>query len=311
MSESEQLVGPKIRPDIENDSLMRRHQNTGWKVTIRYFIPLPVLLIVLTGAIQAQDTASPEQLFARGVESLKQGRLEEAETAFLDALQKGMDNAFLHHNLGIVYQQQRLHEEAAGEFREALARDPDFQASRALLGTSLLALRRTDEGIKELELATRSLADNPMLRIQLANAYEANGQTLKAAGQYREIVRQHPDDPESAYQLGKAYLAVSEWCYSRMASVAPNSARVHQAMGQNLMGLGDFEAAARAFQKAIKSDPELPDLHLALAHALLRQGRLAEALEAVEAELAIVPWNVGAQRMKAQIRTRLESTKEQ
>ena len=232
--------------------------------------------------------------------------MEEAESAFLEALQEGMDNAVLHHNLGIVYQRQRLHEKAIGEFREALARDPDLQASRALLGTSLLALRRTDEGIKELELAAKSLTENPMLRIQLASAYEANGHLLEAAGQYREIVKQLPDDPELAYQLGKAYLAVSEWCYSKMAAVAPNSGRVHQAMGQNLIGLGDFEAAARAFQKAIKSDPELPDIHLALAHALLRQDRLDEALEAVEGELAIAPWNVGAQRLKAQISTRLE-----
>lgn len=291
---------------MENASLIKRHQRAECWLAIRCLVSLLVLLIFLPTAIQAQDTASPEQLFTRGVEFLKKSHLEEAEAAFLEALQKGMDNAVLHHNLGIVYQRQRLHEKAIGEFREALARDPDLQASRALLGTSLLALRRTDEGIKELESATKSLTENPMLRIQLANAYEADGQLLKAAGQYRELVKQHPNDPESAYHLGKAYLAVSEWCYSKMATVAPNSARVHQAMGQNLLGLGDFEAASRAFQKAIKRDPELPDIHLALAHALLRQGELEVALEAVEGELAIAPWNVGAQRMKAQISARLE-----
>jgi Tfp pilus assembly protein PilF len=128
VSESEFLVEAKPGPNMENASLIEQHQRSELRLAIRCLVSLLVLLIVLTAAIQAQDTASPEQLFSRGVEFLKGSRLEEAEAAFLEALQEGMDNAGLHQNLGIVYQRQRLHEKAIGEFREALARDPDLQA---------------------------------------------------------------------------------------------------------------------------------------------------------------------------------------
>lgn len=271
---------------------------------------LLVYLLAFGGSGWSQGSATPEELFSRGVAFLKEEQLEAAEEAFLEAFSKGMDSPLLHHNLGIVYQRQKRHEKAVDEFSKALSQNPELDPSRALRGTSLLAVNRTDEGIADLESALEGIPDNELLRIQLASAYESQGRVLKAVTQYHQISRQKPDDAESAYRLGRAYLVASEWCYGKMAAIAPNSARLHQAMGQNLMGLRDFEAAARAFQKAINSDPELPDVHLLLAHALMRQGKYAEALRAVEEELAIVPWNVGAKQFKAQISARLESSKE-
>jgi Flp pilus assembly protein TadD len=254
---------------------------------------------------QAQDTAQP-QLLSEAVELLKANRLEEAEEAFLEALEGGEDSVALRHNLGIVYQRLRRHEEAVDQFGQALQLDQKLPGTRALLGASLLALSRTDEAIRELELAVEALPRDLLIRTQLATAYEAAGRIVEATQQYWEISRLDPENPEAIYQLGKAYAAVAEWSYREMVRTDPGSARIAYALGQTLLRRGEAEAATRHLKRATEIDPAMPDVHLVLAQALLQQGELEEALKAVEAELVLIPWNAGAREMRARIKAQLQ-----
>jgi len=254
------------------------------------------------GSASAEDL--PEALqaqFAQGVKALREGKLDAAEAAFKGVLAAGGGAAFVHNNLGLVYQQSGRHEPAVREFEQAIRRDPAYPAPRILLGASLLALGRREEAQKALERATQLAPREPLARLQLARAYEASSRFADAVEQYRTLRELQPKDPEYAYALGKAYLRLSEATLLELRRLDPKSARLQQALGHNYRLQGKADQALRAFERAAAADPTLPEIHLALAQIHLDEGRPADARREVEKELALVPESAAALALAAQL----------
>src|SRR5260370_8652262 len=97
-----------------------------------------------------------------------------------------------------------------------------------------------------------------------------------------------PENPEYAYQLGKAATRLSDWCYRKIGDSNPNSARLHQAAGEEYVLQGKWDLAIASYRKAVQADPKLPELHLALAELFFEQNQLYEALKEANLELALV-----------------------
>ena len=253
-------------------------------------------LVLLLGSPSAGQElpAALRAPFEAGVQALKDGRLDEAEAAFERVLREGGRTAFVHNNLGIVWQRREGHEKAAVQFREAIRLDASYVAPRILLGASLLALERPREAVTALQAAVRLAPREPLARKQLARAHENAGDLLAAVEQYRELRELGPQDPENAYQLGRAYLALSEWSLKQIRELDPRSARLHQALGHNYRLQGKPEMAEQAFRRAAQADPKLPEIHLALAQIYIEQKRWDDARAAIERELSLVPESAGA-----------------
>jgi tetratricopeptide (TPR) repeat protein len=261
-------------------------------------------LALLVAVIRSSPAAPPvpmDALFEQGVQALKAGRLDEAETAFRRVLQQGGNRAYVHNNLAIVYQEQGKHAEAVTECREAIRLDPAYAPPRVVLGGSLLALGRVAEATTELERALKLLPKERLVREQLARAYTRGGNPAAAIEQYRALREMAPVDPEYAYQLGRAYLRLSEWAMQRLREIDPGSARIYQALGHNYRVQGRADLAARAFERAATADPKLPEIHLALAQIHLEQKNYGEARAEIDRELAIVPESAGALALKRRL----------
>jgi tetratricopeptide (TPR) repeat protein len=263
-----------------------------------------LLLVVLFRSAPAApptDTAATQAAFERGVESLKAGRLAEAEAAFRRVLEQGGREPYVYNNLAIVHQQQGRHAEAIAECREAIRLDAAYPAPRVVMGGSLLALGRVAEAVTTLEAAVKLRPSERLARAQLARAYERAGRPAAAIEQYRALRDLAPGDPESAYQLGRAYLRLSEWAMQRLRDVDPGSARIYQALGHNYRVQGRPDLAVRAIERAAQTDPKLPEIHLALAQIHVEQKNWASARAEVERELAIVPESAGALALRRRI----------
>lgn len=260
-----------------------------------------VVLLPAAPAAPSQDLATRQATFERGVESLKAGRLEDAETAFRRVLKEGGREPYVYNNLAIVHQRQGRHAEAIAECREAIRLDAAYPAPRVVMGGSLLALGRAAEAVTTLEAAVKLLPKERLPREQLARAYERAGRPSSAIDQYRAVRDLAPADPESAYQLGRAYLRLSEWAMQRLRDVDPGSARIYQALGHNYRVQGRADLAVRAFERAAAADPKLPEIHLALAQIHAEQKNWAFARTEIERELAIVPESAGALALQRRI----------
>jgi tetratricopeptide (TPR) repeat protein len=256
------------------------------------------VVLAVGAAAPAQDLPATLQApFEEGVQALKAGKLDEAEKAFRDVLAKGGRTAYVHNNLGIVLRERGRHEKAVAQFREAIRLDPRYPAPRILLGSSLLALGRTEEARAALERAVKLAPKEPLARLQLAKVLERAGDWTGAIEQYRILKEMKPDDPEYAYALGSAYLRLSEWSLKQLGALDGGEARLHQAMGHNYRVQGRPDFALRAFERAARADPTLPEVHLAMAQVHLEQKRWAEARKEIERELAIVPESAGARAL--------------
>ncbi len=260
-----------------------------------------VVLLPAAPAAPSQDLATPQATFERGVESLKAGRLEDAEAAFRRLLKEGGREPYVYNNLAIVHQQQGRHAEAIAECRAAIRLDAGYPAPRVVMGGSLLALGRTAEAVTTLEAAVKLLPKERLPREQLARAYERAGRPAAAIEQYRAMRDLAPHDPESAYQLGRAYLRLSEWAMQRLRDIDPGSARLYQALGHNYRVQGRADLAVRAFERAAQADPKLPEVHLVLAQIHAEQKDWASARVEIERELAIVPESAGARALQRRI----------
>lgn len=258
--------------------------------------------LALTSPLEPQDL--PIELRARfeeGVTALKAGRLAEAEAAFKSVLVRGGDLAYVHNNLGIVYQGRAQHSLAIAAFREAIRRDPRYVAPRVGLGASLSTLGRLREATRELEQAVKLAPRDPLARLRLAGAHERRRNWTGAIEHYRALRELAPREPEYAYLLGKSYLRLSEWSLLELRQLDTGAARLQQARGHNYRVQRRADLALLAFEQAAKEDPTLPEVHLAIAQIHMDEGRWAQARQAIERELALVPDSAGAKTLQQRL----------
>ncbi len=294
-----------MRPILRAKLLVPDSRSSGFRL-----VGLSVcvaLLIVMTGQPAAAQQAaslpsSLEQLFTKGVEAQKAGQLDVAEKDLLEVLRQGGKVSFVYNNLGIVYQMRGEHSRAIEQFREAARLQPDYAPPRILMGASLLAMGKVAEATRQLELAVKLQPQEPLARLQLAKAYARAENFPARAEQLRALRQLAPREPEYAYQLGDAYLKLAGWCAQEMERINPRSARLHQMLGEEFrVQPGRIERAIRAFQRAARADPKLPGIHLALAEIYLEQGKIADAQNEIEKELAIVPESSAALALKQRL----------
>jgi Flp pilus assembly protein TadD len=266
-----------------------------------------VLLLLLFPEVPAGSAAAQQPPpaqgpgLAAGVEALKSGDLDTAEAVFSGALRKGVKSALVFHNLGVIAQQRGNHVLAINRFRQAIALQPAYAPSRLLLGVSLLTLGKNAEAIAELQRATRSMPQDPQAHLQLAKAYEASDNWMAAVEELQKLVNLDPQNAEYSYLLGRAWTKVSAWSYQRLAHLNPDSARLHQALGQEYATQGKYDLAIAAYQQAARSDPKLPEIHLALALLLLEVKRYDEARAEIGLELNLVPDSKTALETRAKV----------
>jgi tetratricopeptide (TPR) repeat protein len=268
-----------------------------------------LLLLWTAGAAAAQPPPPPSGInLGAGVEALKAGDLDGAERVFSEALRQGVKSALVFHNLGVIAQQRGNHTLAISRFRHAVAAQPEYAPSRLLLGVSLLALGKNTEAIAALQRATRSMPNEPQAHLQLAKAYEASENWAAAVEELQKLVNLDPQEAEYSYLLGRAWTKLSAWSYQRLARLSPASARLHQALGQEYAMQGKYELAIAAYQQAARSDPRLPEIHLALALLLLELKRTDEARAEIDLELKLVPESKEALETRARVEAAMAAT---
>ena len=134
--------------------------------------------------------------------------------------------------------EDRHFSEAAAEFDQALALDPDNDSVRIQLATCFFAAGRDDEARRQFEIEREKVGDKPGLNYYLGRldlranqfaaairrlaplesdpklpdvsfylglAYQSAGQEEKAAASLERAARKNPGDPEVHYRLGRLY----------------------------------------------------------------------------------------------------------
>ncbi|XP_076374963.1 transmembrane O-mannosyltransferase targeting cadherins 2 isoform X2 [Megalopta genalis] len=213
-----------------------------------------------------------------------QGRVAEAEEAFVQALSYRPNMADVHYNLGILQQGRKNYEEAILSYQRAIHFRPSLAQAYVNLGAALASVGRGAEAAAVLR-AGASLdgsglkdkraheAARVQALLQLGALYADQGRLQRALSAYREALHALPDHypPQSS-----RVLEAERW-FLRARRLAPDDSSVHHHYGLFLSSQGRLSEAAEEQLRAAELSRSDYELSMAAASALRQADRLEDA----------------------------------
>jgi tetratricopeptide (TPR) repeat protein len=158
--------------------------------------------------------------------------------------------AVIENNRGVAEMGQQTTERAAVSFAEAFKKDPKMAQAAINEGISQLYLQKLDEAKKALQAALALEPESAQAWYNLGLVEHAGNELDAGLASFQHVLKIDAQDADSYYYEGV--------CYQEMK---------------------DYDKAIAAFQDTLKINPLHASAEFAIARALQRSGRLAEAKE--------------------------------
>ncbi len=279
---------------------------------------LGVLNLGLLSCFSQSNSSRQQQIEShsrKAAEFLKENRPDLAVPEFKTIIALDPNNVDAHGNLGAVLFFQGDYTNAIPQLRTALKLRPTLWKIQALLG---IAEKRTaDIGAArhDLEAAFPKVQDQKIqvqTGMELIEIYSATGDLDKAASTVSALQKLHPTDEAILYSAYRLYSDLADESLLSLSVVAPNSARMQQALAHELAKRGNAAEAVEHYRAALKLDPTLPGLHFELAEMLNALGTTESRVEAeseYKAALEANPMDEQSQRRLGDIAFRANDLK--
>lgn len=195
---------------------------------------------------------------------------------------------------GIVCYQTKQYKNAEKEFRQELSQFPDSAAAHAMLGMTLVALRKGDQGHKEALEAVRLFPDYAYGHYTLSYTFAATNKPKEAEKAIIEAIRIHPDEgylfarASQIYQNQKKSQKALEMADLGLAC-EPEHDECLINRGAALLDLNRLPEAEEATKRALQLDPESHTAHLNLGTIQLRLFNHTEAFKHYREALRLNP----------------------
>lgn len=281
-------------------------------------LPLVILLASLALPAFAQSAplppgttvpSAPGQTPAAALGSIENdiaaGKYTTAESHLQTFLSTYPQNDRAYFDLGYCEDAQGHTDAAAADFRKALAINPKQFESHLALG--LLLARQGDSGAQQqLEAATQS-TPNPPNPVAKAQAYRALARLLvksnptEASNDLVQALKLTPEttpDTLLAAQIAEnaGDLNIAEQEYNKVLTASPQNSEAITGLTQIYILQKQYAKAEPLVRSALARNPNDPTLNAQLAAILSAQGKLPEAIAALEKLHQLHPHNpsVGA-----------------
>ncbi len=228
-----------------------------------------------------------EALTNQGLVELERGNVARARQLFERARHLNPDVAQPHHALGVLAELELRRDEAAAQYRAALAVDPGFAPARANLARLLFEGGRLEEAREQFKRLVEVAPDESSGYSGLAICLLALGREVEAELITLEGLRRFPEDPGLAIAAARSALRAGDLTQARRL-LEPVAARRDE-QGVAALGwlavveltAGRARHAAGASRAALALSPDDPLATFALATSLDRLGdpRAAEWAE--------------------------------
>lgn len=203
-------------------------------------------------------------------------------------------DAGAHNNLGVLYYNKGMYEDAVAAFARALEIDPKMQVAQRNLEVAYFHTGYYDRRVAELRDRLRAHPDDRDARWELGRAYAAIGDGKEAAAEFNAILQYAPNDIGAIVRLGLAEKAngdlekAQRWL-DRALALDENSPLVHQYIGEVLYNRGLNDQALAALHRSIELSPENADAHYLIGFVLGDLGRHEEARMSTKRAIQLNP----------------------
>jgi tetratricopeptide (TPR) repeat protein len=183
-------------------------------------------------------------------------------------------------------------DEALARARLATQLAPRAFETWALLGIILGVADQNEPAVKALERALSLKRDNPGIYFSLGSAYFRQGKYNEAIKMINQGLAIKPDAPDEIFNLGNSHYKLNQFPqavaqYRRALQVDRKFWPALNNIGLIQYEQGDRAGAIKSWQEAIVLDSKTGEPKMALAAALLAQGRADQAIPLAEAALRI------------------------
>jgi tetratricopeptide (TPR) repeat protein len=207
----------------------------------------------------------------KAAEYLKENKPQLAVPEFRAVIALDPNNVNARGNLGVVLFFAADYTSAISELRAALKLRPALSKIQALLGIGEKRTGDINAGRRDLEEAFPKVEDEKIrieTGMELIEIYSGSGDLDKAASTVNVLRKLEPTDQAILYSAYRIYSDLANESLLSLSVVAPNSARMHQALAHELAKRGNTAEAIAEFRTALQLDPQLPGLHFELAEML-------------------------------------------
>ena len=188
----------------------------------------------------------------QGLIDFQKGAFAKAVPRFQEALRIRPDLETTYF-LAVAFARAKDVESAVSTLRIVLENAPGFTEAQRLMASLHMAANRPDEAIAVLEKALKTTPDDPLLHSMLGDIY-----------------------------LGKKDMDKSLTQFSAVRDDSPQAGAAHLKKGAILSAKGDLAGAEAEFRKAVAISGKMFEPELSLAALLAREGKLPEAMAALE-----------------------------
>jgi tetratricopeptide (TPR) repeat protein len=126
-------------------------------------------------------------------------------------------------------------------------------------------------------------------RIKLAEAEFRLDNYQTARQEAKRVLESSAQNEWGIFWLSQSSGALAQDCFSKVASLSPKSARVHEMLAHYYVSRRQFARAKTEYAAGIRAAPELSDLHLGLGTLHLHDGELPEAEKELRRTLELAP----------------------
>jgi len=232
--------------------------------------------------LAAHAGGSPQQIFDRAAQALRDGDYPAAESGFRQVLKQDPRNPGALGNLGVVYSRTHRFGKAIEVYKQGLRMSPKDPG--LLLNTGLAYLKQNDyahaipyfRGLHTLQ------PENSQATTLLSTCLVFGGQPAAAILLLKPAVEKAPDSA-NLYILGVAYgrtgqVEAGKQVFAKLLTSADTHASACFILGQAYYDSRLFEQAVQSFHQVLQSDPRFPGAHreLGKVYVSLRQNADAE-----------------------------------
>jgi tetratricopeptide (TPR) repeat protein len=248
-----------------------------------------LLLVFLFMQAQSTEPAVPPEaltLLQSGVDAENHNDLDQAIAAFRKAADLAPSAGIVFFRLGDAYMKKHDYAGAIPPLKRAAELNPDSPPVHQLLGYALLTEGYASEAIPHLEMVHEYGA--------LGIAQLQAGQPAEAVTNLQAALAKSPNDPDLLYYLSRAGTSLSSQSLDKLLAAFPNTARGHQALGQNYYVVKMLPEAAKEYEQALALRPDLPGLRLELGQVYAAGSEWEKAEEQFREETKLQPGNAEA-----------------
>jgi tetratricopeptide (TPR) repeat protein len=246
-----------------------------------------------------------ELLFRRGILAHQQGKLDDAEEAYLailngrhqrylSSMDIGLNGYKARHNLAAVYSDRGDFQHALEQWKQISLEFPAYGPAWRGLTECLVQLHLLDEAEDELERMPNDAYLCADRHLAISMIAMARNDIKSARRSLDEAQRSAPDDLEvlrawcrHAFEHGTADEAAG--ALSRLVEKQPTDAAAHHNLANAYMRMQAYDAAIAAYQRSLALRPDSAATLFHLAHALTEVGRVEEARIAAQTAATFAP----------------------